>query len=206
MSAKDGETAPAAAPRKAEVSRITKETDIELALALDGRGQISVRTGLGFYDHMLTSWATHGGFDLQLQCEGDLHVDDHHTVEDCALALGEALDTALGDRRDIERFGDALVPMDEALARAAVDLVRRPYAVVHLGFKRPQIGQVATEMLTHALQSLTVAGRFTMHVDVLRGDNDHHRAEAAFKASARALRAAVRPRAGAGAPSTKGVM
>ncbi|MEM7677348.1 MAG: imidazoleglycerol-phosphate dehydratase HisB, partial [Myxococcota bacterium] len=192
------------AARTGEVSRVTKETSIELALALDGQGRISINTGLGFYDHMLTSWATHGGFDLQLQCQGDLHVDDHHTVEDCALALGEALDSALGDRRDIERFGDALVPMDEALARAAVDLVRRPYATIHLGFKRPQIGQVATEMLTHALQSLAVAGRFTLHVDVLRGENDHHRAEAAFKATARALRSAVRPSLGAGAPSTKG--
>ena len=122
-------------------------------------------------------------------------------------ALGEAFDQCVRrSERQIERFGDALIPMDETLARAAVDLVRRPYAVVELGFVRPMIGQVATEMLTHALQSLATAGCFTLHVDVLRGANDHHRAEAAFKATARALRAAVRPRLGAGAPSTKGVM
>ncbi len=199
------ETSPARG-RQAEVRRTTKETAIELTLDLDGNGMISVDTGLGFYDHMLTSWATHGGFDLSLNCKGDLHIDDHHTVEDCALVLGEAFDRALGERRNIERFGDALIPMDEAMARAAVDLVRRPYAVVNLGFKRPMIGQVSTEMLTHALESFAVAGRLTLHVDVLRGDNDHHRSEAAFKATARALRAAVRPRAGESVLSTKGVL
>ena len=192
--------------RVAKLSRVTKETDIALSLDLDGTGRASVQTGLGFYDHMWSSWAKHGGFDLSLTCKGDLHIDDHHTVEDCAIALGEAFDQALGERRDIERFGDAMIPMDETLARAAVDLVRRPYAVVQLGFVRPQIGQVATEMLTHALQSLATSAHFTLHVDVLRGENDHHRSEAAFKAVARALRQAVRHREGAGVPSTKGIM
>ena len=196
----------APALRTAELRRTTKETDIQLRLSLEGEGRISVSTGLGFYDHMLTSWATHGGFDLSLTCKGDLHIDDHHTVEDSAIALGEAFDQALGDRKGIERFGDAIVPMDETLARAAVDLVRRPYAVVNLDLRRPQIGQVATEMLTHALQSFATSAQLTLHVDVLRGANDHHRAEAAFKATARALRAAVRPRAGVGVLSTKGVM
>ncbi len=197
---------PSGGPRIATLSRHTSETKIEVRLDLDGTGQASVRTGLGFYDHMWTAWAKHAGFDLALSCDGDLHVDDHHTVEDCALAVGEAFDRATGERRDIERFGDALVPMDETLARAAVDLVRRPYAVVDLGFVRPMIGQVSTEMLTHALQSFATAGTFTLHVDVLRGANDHHRAEAAFKATARALRTACRRRAGAGVPSTKGTM
>lgn len=193
-------------PRVGTVSRHTSETKIEVRIDLDGTGHASVRTGLGFYDHMWTAWAKHAGFDLSLSCDGDLHIDDHHTVEDCALAVGEAFDRALRERRDIERFGDALVPMDETLARAAVDLVRRPYAVVELGFVRPMIGQVSTEMLTHALQSFATAGTFTLHVDVLRGANDHHRAEAAFKATARAMRTACRRRAGAGVPSTKGMM
>ena len=192
--------------RTAQLNRATSETKIDVVLKLDGTGQATVNTGLGFYDHMWTSWAKHGGFDLDLTCDGDLHIDDHHTVEDCAIALGEAFDRALGERSDIERFGDALVPMDETLARAAVDLVRRPYAVVELGFVRPNIGQVSTEMLTHALKSFATSANLTLHVDVLRGDNDHHRSEAAFKATARALRTAVRRRDGAGVPSTKGIM
>lgn len=193
-------------PRTGRIRRTTKETDVTVELTVDGNGQVEVRTGLGFFDHMLTALGTHAGFDLRLTCDGDLHVDDHHTVEDCALALGEALDQALGSRTAIERFADAVVPMDETLARAAIDLVRRPHAEVRLGFERPMIGAVATEMLTHALRSLAIAGRFTLHVDILRGENDHHRAEAAFKATARALQAAVRLRAGAAPVSTKGVM
>ena len=164
-----------------------------------------MQTGLGFLDHMLTSLARHGGLDLTLRCAGDLHIDDHHTVEDCALVIGAALDQALGDRAGIARFGDALVPMDEALARAAIDLSGRPWPAVSLGLRRERIGAVATENLTHFFISLAMAGRLNLHLDVLKGDNDHHRAEAAFKATARALRAAVAIEGG-GIPSTKGVL
>jgi imidazoleglycerol phosphate dehydratase HisB len=192
--------------RTAKLERKTRETEIRVDLALDGEGRVEIATGLGFLDHMLTALAFHAGWDLSLSCRGDLEVDDHHTVEDCALALGEALDRALGERSAIERFGWAVVPMDEALARAAVDLSGRPCAVVDLGLRRESIGQVATENLAHFLQSLATAARAALHVDVLRGDNDHHRAESAFKATARALRHAVAPAGRGGVPSTKGVL
>lgn len=190
--------------RTATVARTTRETDIELTLALDGGGNVDVRTGLGFWDHMLTAMAFHAGWDLDLVCRGDLEIDDHHTVEDCALALGRALRQALGDGA-IVRFGEARIPMDEALAEAAVDWSGRPGAYVELGLTRPAIGAVATENLTHALESLAVAGGFTLHVGVPRGRNDHHRAEAAFKSVGRALRVALAPVAGT-VRSTKGVV
>jgi len=192
--------------RRAAVRRETAETRIAATLDLDGEGRAAVRTGLGFYDHLLTACARHGGFDLELTCEGDLEVDDHHTVEDCALALGAAIDEALGERRGIARFGFAYAPLDEALARAVVDLSGRPFAAVDLGLRGLRLGELAAENIDHALRSLAVAARATLHVDVLRGMNDHHRAEAAFKALALALRMAVAATGSALVPSTKGVL
>jgi len=191
--------------RKIAIERRTRETDVRGSLDLDGTGVVEIATGLGFWDHMLAALAFHARFDLTLTCAGDLAVDDHHTVEDCALALGEAIDRALGDRAGIARFGEAHAPLDEALARAVVDLSGRPCPVVDLGLAREAIGGVACENLVHALRSLAVAMRAAVHVDVLRGDNDHHRVEAAFKACALALRAAV-AREGGGVRSTKGVL
>lgn len=192
-------------PRSAQTSRTTRETSVVCSLALDGDGCAEVSTGLGFLDHMLEGLARHGGLTLSLQASGDLDVDDHHTVEDCALVLGEAIETALGDKRGVVRFGHAYAPLDEALARVVVDLSGRPWSEVNLGLSRETLGSVATENLTHFFRSLAMRGRFTLHVDLLRGDNDHHRVEAAFKALALALRQAVALRGG-GVPSTKGVL
>ena len=155
---------------------------------------------------MLGALARHARFDLELRCAGDLEIDDHHTVEDCALALGQALDQALGQRRGIARFGSAFAPLDEALARAVVDLSGRPCAVVELGLERETLGQLACENLSHFFTSLATTARMALHVDVLRGINDHHRAEAAFKATALALREAVRLEGPDQVPSTKGVL
>lgn len=193
-------------PRTATVSRETKETRIRAVLDLDGTGTSEVSTGIGFLDHMLDALARHARFDLELTCEGDLEIDDHHTAEDCALVLGAALDEALGDRSGIERFGDAHAPLDEALARAVCDLSGRPWPEIHLGLARERIGAIATENVTHFFQSLAIAARMSLHVDLLRGANDHHRAEAAFKATARALRFAVRRTGDARVPSTKEVL
>lgn len=195
-----------AAPRRATLSRTTAETAITLALALDGTGRAEIATGLGFLDHMLTALARHARLDLELSCKGDLAVDDHHTAEDTALALGKALDQALGDRARIARFGHAYAPLDEALARVVVDLSGRPWAEVTTGFRRERIGEIACENLTHWFQSFAIAGRMALHVDVLRGENDHHRAEAAFKALALALRQAVARSGESTIPSTKGVL
>ncbi len=194
-------------PRYAAIRRTTRETSISLDLTLDGRGQSTIRTGLGFLDHMLVTLAMHARFDLTLHCEGDLVVDDHHSVEDCALALGQGVATALGDRRGIQRFASALAPLDEALARVVIDLSGRPHASVSLGLNRPAIGDVACENINHFFRSLANAGLLTLHVDVLRGENDHHKAEAAFKALALALREAVAvdPRV-EDVPSTKGAL
>ncbi len=194
-------------PRTHRLQRKTSETDVELTLTLDGQGNVDAQTGLAFLDHMVTALGKHARFDLTLRCKGDLHVDDHHTVEDCALALGAALDAALGDRKGIQRFGHAYAPLDEALARAVVDLSGRPGPYVDLGLRREKLGDVACENLGHFLRSLAVAARMTLHVDVLKGENDHHRAEAAFKATALALRAAVaRTLPADEVPSTKGVL
>ncbi len=192
--------------RRSQTQRTTRETSVTCTLDLDGTGQCSVRTGLGFLDHMIETLARHARFDLELRCDGDLHLDDHHSAEDTALVLGQALDSCLGDRAGIERFGDATVPLDEALARAALDLSGRPWPAIDLGLRREALGGIACENLEHFLQSLAIAGRFGLHVDVLRGSNDHHRAEAAFKAVARALRAAVRRTGDTSVPSTKGVL
>jgi imidazoleglycerol-phosphate dehydratase len=192
--------------RTATISRATRETEIALELTLDGRGESRIATGIPMFDHLLSALAMHARFDLTLSCKGDLDVDDHHSVEDCALALGAALDQALGERRGITRFGSAYAPLDEALARAVVDLSGRPFARVELGLKRELIGTLSCENITHALQSLATAARLTLHVDVLAGDNDHHRAEAAFKAVALALRTAVSCTDTSDVPSTKGVL
>jgi imidazoleglycerol-phosphate dehydratase len=192
--------------RRASLTRTTKETNITLTLGLDGAGASEIKTGLGFYDHMLATLAKHARFDLSLTSAGDTHIDDHHTVEDCALALGQALDQALGDRANIRRFGHAYAPLDEALARAVVDLSGRAFAAVDLKLTTPMLGQVATQNLTHALQSLAMTARIALHVDVLSGVNDHHKVEAAYKATALALRQAVAIDAGVGIPSTKGVL
>lgn len=192
--------------RRAQIARKTNETDISLTLNLDGVGTSRIHTGIGFLDHLFASLAKHARLDLELACVGDLKVDDHHTAEDCALVLGAAIDRALGERRGISRFGAAYAPLDEALARAVVDLSGRAYARVCLRLRRDRLGELSCENVAHVLSSLAVAARATLHVDVLRGENDHHKAEAAFKAFALALREAVR-RDGAGTvPSTKGVL
>ncbi|MGB0647578.1 MAG: imidazoleglycerol-phosphate dehydratase HisB [Bradymonadia bacterium] len=190
--------------RMATVSRKTRETDIKTTVWLDEPQSTSIDTGIGFLDHMLEALSKHSNISLQLNCQGDLDVDGHHTSEDCALALGEAMDQALGDRIGIRRFGSAYVPMDEALARVVVDLSGRPFAVVNLGLKRERIGQMATENITHVFQSLAMALRASIHVDCLRGENDHHRSEAAFKALALALKEAVERTGSSDIPSTKG--
>jgi imidazoleglycerol phosphate dehydratase HisB len=177
-----------------------------MTLDLDGTGKTAIKTGIGFLDHLLDSLSRHARFDLMLTCEGDLQVDDHHTAEDCALALGDALDRALGERRGVNRFGWALAPLDEALARAVVDLSGRPFSDVALGLQREAIGGLACENVGHFLRSLATAARMTLHVDVLKGENDHHRAEAAFKATALALRQAVARSGFDDVPSTKGTL
>ena len=192
--------------RRATIKRKTKETDIELVLDLDGTGLVDVDTGLGFFDHMLTALGRHARFDLKLHCAGDLEVDDHHTVEDCAIALGEAIDQTLGERRGILRFGHAYAPLDEALARVVVDLAGRPSPVINLELRREMLGDVACENLHHFFVSMANRSKAALHVDVLRGDNDHHRAEAAFKALALALRQAVKRDGTDEIPSTKGVL
>lgn len=192
--------------RQAELSRKTSETEIRVVLNLDGAGRAAVQTGVGFLDHLLTALVKHARFDLELTCNGDLHIDDHHTAEDCALAFGGALDRALGERRGIVRFGHAYAPLDEALARAVVDLSGRPFAVVELGLRRDRLGELSCENIGHVLHSLAVAGCMALHVDALRGVNDHHRAEAAFKATALALRQAVTRDGSADVPSTKGAL
>jgi imidazoleglycerol-phosphate dehydratase len=192
--------------RNATIERKTNETEIRVTLELDGTGQADVQTDIGFLDHLLDALTRHSRFDLELRCKGDLQVDDHHTAEDCGLALGAVIREALGDRVGIERFGSAYAPLDEALARAVVDISGRPFAAIDLGLTRERLGELSCENIPHVLSSLATAAGLTLHVDVLRGDNDHHRAEAAFKAVALALRAAVRPSGFDDVPSTKGTI
>ena len=194
--------------RTAIIHRQTKETDIQITLDLDGTGQYEVETGVGFLDHMLAHVATHGLFDLTVQASGDLHVDPHHTVEDVALALGQALDQALGDRAGLTRMGSAYVPMDEALAVVAVDLSGRPYCVTEMDWGGPTVGGIPVTLIPHFFESFAVTARANVHARVLYGRDDHHKAEALFKALGRALDAAARPdprREGA-IPSTKGTL
>jgi imidazoleglycerol-phosphate dehydratase len=191
------------APRRHTLSRTTQETDITVAVNLDGAGTADIQTGLGFLDHLLSALARHSGIDIELACRGDLHIDDHHTAEDCALALGAAIDSALGERRGFARFGSAYAPLDEALARVVIDFSGRPFSVVNLTLVRPAIGQLACENISHFVSSLATSLRATIHADVLRGENDHHKAEAAFKALALALRSALARTGRADIPSTK---
>lgn len=193
--------------RTVTLTRKTNETSIELSLNLDGSGIADINTGIGFLDHMLTALAVHGRLDLDLKCQGDLEVDDHHTAEDTAIALGKAIDQALGDRTGITRFATAYAPLDESLARCVIDLSGRPAPEIALGLRRDMIGQIACENITHWFQTLAVNVRSAVHIDVLRGENDHHKAEAAFKALALALREAIVMDArSTGVPSTKGTL
>ena len=192
--------------RETNIERQTGETDIEVTLRLEGSGAHDISTGIGFLDHMLMHIAVHGLFDLNVQARGDLHIDAHHTIEDTALALGQAFDQALGDRKGIARMGAAFVPMDEALAHVAVDLSGRPYSVMQAEWHTPAIGQFPTSLVAHFFESLAVTMRANLHARVLYGRDDHHQAEALFKALARALDVATQldPRRGGVVPSTKG--
>ncbi|AMD19619.1 HCL532Cp [Eremothecium sinecaudum] len=213
--------------RRACVKRVTNETQIEIVISLSG-GElklgnsasnntkaensssssqlISINTGIGFLDHMIHALAKHAGWSIILNCVGDLHIDDHHTTEDCGITLGQAFKEALGAVRGVKRFGCGFAPLDEALSRAVVDLSNRPYAVVELGLKRERIGDLSTEMIPHFLASFAEAARITIHVDCIRGSNDHHRSESAFKALALALKEAISYTGSDEVPSTKGVL
>ncbi|KAK5000250.1 imidazoleglycerol-phosphate dehydratase [Elasticomyces elasticus] len=224
-----------ATPRNASINRDTNETKIQLSLNLDGGAledpqsdnndqqngdgkshaaqtsksqTIDIDSGIGFLDHMIHALAKHAGWSLRLRCRGDLHIDDHHTAEDTFIALGQAFKTALRTTSGLARFGSAYCPLDEALSRAVIDLSNRPFSVVNLGLKREKIGDLSCEMLPHCLQSFAQGAGVTMHVDCIRGDNDHHRAESAFKALAVAIRQATTVVVGreGEVPSTKGVL
>jgi len=194
--------------RTATLSRQTSETDITLTLDLDGSGRADIATGIGFLDHMLTALTRHGLFDLTVRAKGDLHIDFHHTTEDVGIVLGRAVAQALGDKRGITRFGQAQVPMDEALAEAVIDISGRPFLVWNVSFERPKIGEMDTELFEEFFRALATNAAITLHVTRRAGHNAHHVAEACFKATARALRAAVAidPRAADAIPSTKGAL
>lgn len=194
--------------RRAEISRETSETAITVALGLDGEGRADIATGIGFLDHMLTALARHGLFDLEVQAKGDLHIDFHHTTEDVGIVIGQCLRQALGDKRGIRRYGAAVIPMDEALAEAAVDISGRPFLAWSVSFAQPKIGEMDTELFEEFFRALAFNAGITLHVTQKAGTNAHHVAEACFKALARALREAVEPdpRAISAIPSTKGVL
>lgn len=194
--------------RTATVSRRTAETSIDITLDLDGTGKFVTDTGVGFLDHMLSHIAKHGVFDLDVRCKGDLWIDQHHTVEDIGIALGEALARALGDKAGLVRAGSAYMPLDETLAFCAIDLSGRPFAKLDLKLLGREVGGLPPDLFNHFLESFAFAAKLNLHVRVLEGVNDHHRIEAAFKAMARALDAAVRvdPRRGGDIPSTKGTI
>lgn len=194
--------------RRAEIARATSETDIRVSLDLDGSGQASIATGVGFLDHMLTALARHALLDLTVQAKGDLHIDDHHTTEDVGIVIGQAIRQALGDKRGIRRYGAALIPMDEALAEAALDVSGRPFLAWSVAFQRPKIGTFDTELVEEFFRALAFNAGITLHVTLKAGTNAHHVAEACFKALARALRQAVEPdpRAAGAIPSTKGAL
>ena len=194
--------------RTAEVVRDTKETQIRLSIDLDGTGASKVATGIGFYDHMLESFARHGGFDLTVEAKGDLHIDMHHTVEDVGIVLGQAVNKALDGFKGIRRFGHAYIPMDETLTRCALDLSNRPYLIWKVDFPRPKVGDMDTELFKEFHQAFAMNAGACVHLETLYGENSHHIAESGFKALARALRTAVEfdPKTGGAAPSTKGVL
>ncbi len=194
--------------RRAEISRETSETAITVALGLDGEGRADIATGIGFLDHMLTALARHGLFDLKVRAKGDLHIDFHHTTEDVGIVIGQCLRQALGDKRGIRRYGAAVIPMDEALSEAAVDISGRPFLAWSVTFAQPKIGEMDTELFEEFFRALAFNAGITLHVTQKAGTNAHHVAEACFKALARALREAVEPdpRAASAIPSTKGVL
>ena len=194
--------------RLAEITRTTNETAITVSVGLDGTGTHDMATGVGFFDHMLDQLARHSMIDMAVQAKGDLHIDDHHTVEDCGIALGQALAKALGDKRGIRRYGECILPMDDAQVRCALDLSGRPFLIWNVAFPTSKIGTFDTELVREFFQALAMHGGITLHVDLMHGINSHHIAEAVFKAVARALRMAVEPdpRAGSAIPSTKGAL
>ncbi|MEM9436283.1 MAG: imidazoleglycerol-phosphate dehydratase HisB [Pseudomonadota bacterium] len=194
--------------RKATIKRTTAETDIEVSISLDGTGSYDNQTGVGFFDHMLDQLSRHALLDLKVRCSGDLHIDDHHSVEDVGIALGQALTEAVGDKRGIRRYGSCLLPMDDALVRAALDLSGRPFLVWNVVMPTPKIGAFDTELVREFFQAFSTHGGITLHVDMLHGVNSHHIAEAAFKAVARSLRDAleVDARKADAIPSTKGAL
>jgi imidazoleglycerol-phosphate dehydratase len=194
--------------RTAEISRQTNETQITIKLNLDGSGQYEIATGIGFLDHMLTHLAVHGLFDITVQAHGDLEVDTHHTIEDTALVLGQVFDRALGDRKGIVRMGDCFAPMDETLAHVALDLSGRPYAVIQAEWHTPYTGNIPTTLFPHFFESFAVTARCNLHARILYGRDDHHQAEALFKAWARALDQVTQidPRRAGVIPSTKGTL
>ncbi|WP_338550719.1 imidazoleglycerol-phosphate dehydratase HisB [Roseovarius phycicola] len=194
--------------RQAKITRKTAETDISVEITLDGTGAYENATGVGFFDHMLDQLARHSLIDMTVRCDGDLHIDDHHTVEDVGIALGQALTEAVGDKKGIRRYGACLLPMDDALVRAALDLSGRPYLVWNVELPTPKIGTFDCELVREFFQAFSTHGGLTLHVDRLHGINSHHIAEAAFKAVARSLRDAleVDPRKADAIPSTKGML
>jgi imidazoleglycerol-phosphate dehydratase len=196
------------AMRTATINRSTAETRIDVTVNLDGTGVYSIKTGIGFLDHMVEQLSRHGLIDIDLKVDGDLHIDGHHTVEDSALALGQAIAKALGDKRGIRRYGDALSPMDETLTRVALDISGRPWLVWKSGFTMQRLGELDTELIEHWFHSFAQTAGLTLHVETLYGSNNHHIVESAFKGLARALRTAVEidPRKSDAIPSTKGVL
>lgn len=217
--------------RTATIQRITNETKIQVVISLDGGPLklekslfpsnninkehatqstssqfLNINSGIGFFDHMIHALAKHSGWSLILECIGDIHIDDHHSVEDCAIALGLAFKEALGSLKGVKRFGYAYAPLDEALSRCVIDLSNRPFAVVELGLKRESIGNLSCEMIPHFFESFATEARITLHVDCIRGFNDHHRAESAFKATALAIKMAIGSSGTDEVPSTKGVL
>jgi len=194
--------------RQASITRNTAETAIEVSVNLDGTGAYDIKTGVGFFDHMVDQLARHSLIDITMRCEGDLHIDDHHTVEDCGIALGQALSKALGDKRGIRRYGACILPMDDARVTAALDLSARPFLVWDVTFPTQKIGSFDTELVREFFQALATHGGITLHITQEAGFNSHHIAEAAFKAVARALREAVEtdPRKADAIPSTKGIL
>ena len=195
-------------PRTAEVSRDTAETKIKVRLNLDGTGHASLHTGIGFFDHMLDQIARHGLIDMEVRCDGDLHIDGHHTVEDVGITLGQAFARAVGDKKGIRRYGHAYVPLDEALSRVVVDFSGRPGLFFNVDFSRAMIGQFDVDLTQEFFQGLVNHAQITLHIDNLRGENAHHQCETVFKAFGRALRMAAEadPRAAGSVPSTKGAL
>ena len=194
--------------REAKVARKTTETDIEVALNLDGTGKYDIQTGIGFLDHMLESLARHSLIDLKVRAEGDLHIDFHHTTEDTGIAIGDAVHKALGDRRGIRRYASSMIPMDETLSRVSIDVSDRPYLIWKVGFSKPKLGEMDTELFKEWFQAFAQNARITLHVENIYGENNHHIVESCFKALARALRDATEtdPRAADSIPSTKGTL